>query len=343
MRTSPTMQKTVAAAKDWVSAHPGRTVAEMIAALKHPVPEGFGELTEIADAKDSRVLVDDNGDLVAIERDWQMRDDSGGDWVERGTWGERGDVYPTDADIDRIAEAYRQCMVDAVDDWSKGTYWSGYSGVRPMYWWDSDGERWLESDSSQIGIEIAAHVAMDPPEPECAAGEHRWISPYELVGGIEENPGVHGNAGGVIVTEVCALCGTRRTTDTWAQDPSTGEQGLTAVWYDRLSDDDGGRQAWWSWLLQNAWVCNVTFDKDDSLVDEVDIVPTATGYRADLPGFVVSDGATRVYDAWADEDDTPESLNRRTGLDADRHSLRPAWLTWDSKDESWDWHLGEAV
>jgi len=31
--------------------------------------------------------------------------------------------------------------------------------------------------------------------------------------------------------EVCAHCGAYRDTDTWAQDPETGEQGLTSITY----------------------------------------------------------------------------------------------------------------
>ena len=39
--------------------------------------------------------------------------------------------------------------------------------------------------------------------------------------------------GGVVIAEVCVQCGCKRTTDTWAQDRSTGEQGLTSVGYER--------------------------------------------------------------------------------------------------------------
>jgi hypothetical protein len=75
-------------------------------------------------------------------------------------------------------------------------------------------------------------VTLDPIEPDCKDGqEHDWQSPYEIVGGIEENPGVWGHGGGVTITEVCMHCGCERFTDTWAQNPETGEQGLTSVAY----------------------------------------------------------------------------------------------------------------
>ena len=76
-------------------------------------------------------------------------------------------------------------------------------------------------------------VQIDPPEPDCDSGEdHDWQSPHEIVGGIKDNPGVWGNGGGIVSTEVCMLCGCGRTTDTWAQDPGTGSQGLTSVSYE---------------------------------------------------------------------------------------------------------------
>jgi len=76
-------------------------------------------------------------------------------------------------------------------------------------------------------------VQSDPVAPECSGLEHDWQSPIELVGGIKENPGVWGKGGGVIITEVCMCCGCKRTTDTWAQCPDTGEQGLTSVSYEQ--------------------------------------------------------------------------------------------------------------
>lgn len=69
-------------------------------------------------------------------------------------------------------------------------------------------------------------------EPKCVDGEHDWQSPWEIVGGIKDNPGVWGKGGGVIVNEVCMKCGCKKTTDTWAQRPDTGEQGLTSVSYE---------------------------------------------------------------------------------------------------------------
>lgn len=102
---------------------------------------------------------------------------------------------------------------------------------------DAEGTIWIdvrvhcrETDESD-----SYTVQSDEDEPDCDSDEgmHSWQSPIELVGGIKENPGVWGHGGGVIITEVCVRCGCKRTTDTWAQRPDTGEQGLTSVSYEQ--------------------------------------------------------------------------------------------------------------
>jgi hypothetical protein len=74
-------------------------------------------------------------------------------------------------------------------------------------------------------------VPVHPEEPDCPGGGHEWRAPVEVVGGLKENPGVWTHGAGVVYREVCRHCGTYRVTDTWAQDPETGEQGLEAVEY----------------------------------------------------------------------------------------------------------------
>lgn len=99
------------------------------------------------------------------------------------------------------------------------------------------------TEDGELIEEHPVRVAIDPEEPECKQigllpiefadeGEHDWQSPHEIVGGLEDSPGVWGKGGGVVYTEVCVRCGTARITDTWAQDPETGEQGLHSVKYE---------------------------------------------------------------------------------------------------------------
>lgn len=72
---------------------------------------------------------------------------------------------------------------------------------------------------------------LEPDEPRCSAAQHDWQSPLEIVGGIQENPGVYGHGGGVTIDECCMHCGCRKFTDTWATDPSNGTQGHETVCY----------------------------------------------------------------------------------------------------------------
>lgn len=81
-----------------------------------------------------------------------------------------------------------------------------------------------------LGPQSTRSLTVHPREPECTAPAHQW-RPYAVVGGLEENPGVVGHGGGVIIKEVCDHCQTQRITDTWAQDPETGEQGLVSLCY----------------------------------------------------------------------------------------------------------------
>lgn len=86
------------------------------------------------------------------------------------------------------------------------------------------------------GEEASDTVTIEPDEPECSADSHDWQSPYSVLGGIEENPGVWGHGGGVIMKQLCSHCGVYRTTDTWAQRRDTGEQGLTEISYSEADD-----------------------------------------------------------------------------------------------------------
>ena len=113
------------------------------------------------------------------------------------------------------------------------TIWINVRTWRTGYVLDSNG------DLVEIEIESVAHkVELDPDEPACEGdSDHDWRSPHEVVGGIQENPGVWGNAGGVIMTTVCRNCGAYMVTDTWAQDPQDGTQGLTSIKYNEADDD----------------------------------------------------------------------------------------------------------
>lgn len=119
-------------------------------------------------------------------------------------------------------------------------------------WGEVDSTEWIDvytyqkgcdADGDEVMIGRVSHtVALHPEEPDCSAGdEHDWQSPHEVVGGIEDSPGVWGHCGGVIIRTVCAHCGMYRIVDTWAQRPDTGEEGLESV---RYEDPDEDSLAW---------------------------------------------------------------------------------------------------
>lgn len=97
----------------------------------------------------------------------------------------------------------------------------------------------VDEDGDVLGDITEVTVAIDPEEPSCLCTrtEHAWRAPHSLLGGCQESPGVRGHGGGVIIREVCIACGCERITDTWAQNPDTGEQGLHSVSYETGAHD----------------------------------------------------------------------------------------------------------
>lgn len=123
-------------------------------------------------------------------------------------------VYNCDdgnAEIKIEAETPQEAAQEYVDggDWNvtpeSGTTWVN------VHVWTDDGE-----------VEETITVTLHPEEPECSEGyEHEW-----------REDSIRGNGGGVIVHEVCR-CGWTMITDTWAQNPSNGVQGLRSIRYTR--------------------------------------------------------------------------------------------------------------
>jgi hypothetical protein len=188
--------------------------------LGTPIRDALHELMEARDsAHSASVEIDVDGALAELrealrdsaeEREYTIRADGGEDTITASS----------------LADALQQAKEWAREglDADLTTVWS------TVY---VDGE---DGTSDQVS------VSLDPTEPDCADGHsHDWQSPLSLVGGIAENPGVQGHGAGVIMREVCSACGTYRTTDTYAQNPETGEQGLTSVSYEEADEDS---EAW---------------------------------------------------------------------------------------------------
>ena len=99
---------------------------------------------------------------------------------------------------------------EAAQEFVDGGEWGDSQGPITIRCWqeDEDGERYNEEEHEMS--------LPEPDEPPCTGSDHDWQSPWEIVGGIEENPGVWGEGGGVTIVSCCMRCGCRKTIDTSA-------------------------------------------------------------------------------------------------------------------------------
>jgi hypothetical protein len=211
-----------------LSVHPLRAAVEAAATALTVAQEALDAIAEPADdcAEGHRVseaedrLREAQLALVGSDcpRQWELREDG----------------YLYDEVTADSAEEALAIVRDNVDR-------SNYSDCTGTLWID------VKVTCEETGESDSDNVTLEPDEPSCGDGEeHDWRSPIELVGGCEENPGVYGHGGGVIITEVCRHCCCKRVTDTWAQNRDTGEQGLESVSYeeDAYTADELARVEW---------------------------------------------------------------------------------------------------
>ena len=130
---------------------------------------------------------------------------------------------------------------DAVDDDAAIAYAEEW--LRTGDYWDQGKTIFLRAEVLKLNEDDCyfetlgpVYMELQPKPPACKAEEHEWLSPYSLVGGLKENPGVWGSRGGVLSKEVCRHCGMYQLTDTWATNPCDGTQGHTSIEY--LGPDD---------------------------------------------------------------------------------------------------------
>ncbi len=182
-------------------------------------------LVSEANSRESHGLADDGFALWCLR--WLAPHDA--DWD--------GDMLLVDPGIWHADDGYAEmefeveCGADAAQEYVDGGDWGD----------DCDTTSWVHvrvwregiDETGAVRVDAESHrIAIEPIAPDCIDGhDHEWISPHSIVGGIKENPGVWGHGGGVIIHEVCKYCGCGMSTDTWAQDPENGEQGLRAVTY----------------------------------------------------------------------------------------------------------------
>ena len=174
--------------------------------------------TVVSDDMDHPDLCDECTEAGCDSGSTECRVDEIDDEITRTRWAliEDGQEYTT---IE--ADSAEEALEIAIDNVDPSCYDSRSKTI-----WISVEVRCDETDES-----LSETVALDPDEPDCTERAHDWQSPHEILGGLEENPGVWGHGGGVVIHEVCMHCGCLRITDTWAQNPETGEQGLDSIEY----------------------------------------------------------------------------------------------------------------
>lgn len=88
--------------------------------------------------------------------------------------------------------------------------------------YDVDGDS-LDSFAKILATEVAEKSGtLELPPPDCLDDHsHEW-EPEQS--GCEQNPGVFGHGGGVIIIEICANCKCKKITDTWADDGHGGHR-----------------------------------------------------------------------------------------------------------------------
>lgn len=173
-------------------------------------------------ACDAEAEADNTLAAQAVSRAEANRDTARDLW--RADEYEPRDYETRDANGDATIES---CPADLRDD--VRDHWSqGYDDVRETFWV----RVCVECDDGTDEIVTVTVDPDEPDEPSCSHGGHDWRAPHEIVGGLEENPGVRGHGAGVIMTRVCVNCGCGRHTDTWAQNREDGTQGHTSVRYE---------------------------------------------------------------------------------------------------------------
>jgi hypothetical protein len=144
-------------------------------------------------------------------------------------------IYPDNEDEESVSERLAE-IIETLED-NEGDNGCDFANTISL----------LHQAKESLDDEIASNrtalecgtVILFPKVPECTnENKHRWETPYELVGGCKENPGVWGSGGGVIIKEVCIHCGCVRNTDTWAQRMSDGQQGLRSISYEEGAYDE---------------------------------------------------------------------------------------------------------
>jgi len=157
----------------------------------------------------------------------------GREWIEAGDWEQGNDEETLDCCVreivrypepDENGKATGRDGEDLhLDEEGDLVDADGYLYCTPADFGEIDEDATWAGDSYDCSGTLPAKDA-----PECLDGDcdsHDWQSPYSVLGGCKENPGVWGSGHGqVMIKSVCACCGLYRTVDYGATNSSNGTQ-----------------------------------------------------------------------------------------------------------------------
>lgn len=213
------------------------------AAFEACEPSATEEFRTAAEVLESLGTVPD--EVRAVLRSYTVGDGVGGD---------------QEYEADNIAEA----LENAADWASDGDWGTGRSYLRVSA---TDWAGYCESTEVVVGEEPKAPVCEHSED-----GEHDWQSPYEIVGGIRENPGVWSVRGTQMrFMEVCAGCGLIKETLSESTPGDYPRQPETITYEDATEESEAwAAEQRGEWTEAQAREYVAAHDDDDSL-DEDDL------------------------------------------------------------------------
>jgi len=161
------------------------------------------------------------------------------------------DIEPYSGIIEQIADANSGADVELVEAWANDEGADDYRAIYRAAGPGVDGE--IDDDATDDGDSHDCTGTYSDPLPGCDAepGDdydgnrddegHDWRTPFRLVGGIRDNPGVWGNGGTRYTSKyVCRCCGKYKTEHD-AGSQRNPDEPLTTI---TITDRDEASEAW---------------------------------------------------------------------------------------------------
>lgn len=180
----------------------------------HVMPRDQGQIVENSFAVDGGYLyqkIHDKSDGIVTYSRAEILEDSETEFEPQNnklpgfnSWETYGRFEANDDGNTESIDAYtmEEAIEQAIEIWQDGS-WDGKCLIEVrvvQYGWGDEIE-----DADYVEVECGE----DPTPPDCDDNkEHDWCSPYEVVGGLKENPGVWSKGGTTFVfKKVCSRCG----------------------------------------------------------------------------------------------------------------------------------------